>query len=656
MTLQSCMSVEFFLVVALLSLALLPIGRRLRSWPGRTALLLTYGVVVAGAFWWHGAIQKGEASRATLAKKIPELSRPGGYVSSDNCRSCHPEHYDSWHRSYHRTMTQLPSRETVRGDFDNVSLEFAGEKYHLERKGDEYWVDMVDPDWRYVQTLKRASKRAISTADEANPPRTRKRISMLTGSHHMQAYWIASEHGNMQFSFPFTYLFHDKRWAPRNDVFLLDPSTPWVQQIWNVNCINCHATGGQPRQDPTTKVISSRVAELGIACESCHGPGEEHVRINSDPSRRYAMHNSTNADSTIFNPARQSHKKASEVCSQCHSIRRNIHKEQWNAEGVHYWPGEDVEAKAPLIHYDGADLNAPGNEKKKSLMEGSFWSDGQVRVSGRDFTGMAASACYKRGELSCLSCHSLHNYQSTAHQLARDMDSNQACYQCHGDFAAKLEQHTHHRAGSSGSLCYNCHMPHTSYGLLKAIRSHTINSPSVKSSLDTGRPNACNLCHLDQSLGWTATKLNEWYRQPLPPMSDEQRTTSASITWLLKGDAGQRSLIAWHMGWEPAKATSGHQWIPRFLAETLVDPYSSVRHVAQRSLKTIPGFESFTYDYIGPDAHRNEARLRALEIWKRNGVLKEGSSTVQQPAVLLQEDKVAGMIRQRDNRRMELLE
>ena len=650
------MSFEALIVVVLLALALLPIARRLRSLPTRGALLLAYGLAVAGVYWWHGVIERKASDRAMLAQKVPELGRPGGYVSSDNCRSCHPGHYDSWHRSYHRTMTQLPSRDTVRGNFENVTLEFQGEKFHLERKGDEFWVDMVDPDWRYVQTLKRAANRPISPGEDSNPPRTKKRISMLTGSHHMQAYWVASEYGNMQFGFPFTYLFHDQRWAPRNDVFLIDPAIPWIQQVWNANCINCHSTGGQPRQDPTTKVMNSRAAELGISCESCHGPGEEHVRINSDPARRYAMHGSTNADSTIFNPGRQNHVKASEVCSQCHSIRRNIHKDQWNAEGVHYWPGEEIESKAPLVHYDGSNLNAPGNDKKKALMEGSFWPDGQVRVSGRDFTGMAASGCYQRGELSCLSCHSLHNYESTAHQLARDMDSNQACYQCHGDYAAKLEQHTHHRAGSSGSLCYNCHMPHTSYGLLKAIRSHTINSPSAKSSLDTGRPNACNLCHLDKSLGWTAGKLNEWFRQPLPSMTGEQQTTSASVTWLLKGDAGQRSLIAWHMGWEPAKATSGQHWIPRYLAETLVDPYANVRYLTQRSLKTIPGFESFHYDYIGPVAHRTEARQHALDLWKGKSISKDGNVTLPQPDALLKDDKVADMIRQRNNRRMELLE
>ena len=640
----------------LLAIALLPLARGSRSTRVWAALILCYGLAMSGAAWWQVAIERKEKRRAVLAEKVPKQVRFDGYAQSDSCKACHPDHYASWHRSYHRTMTQLPSVKTVRGEFENVTLEYAGEKYHLERRGEEFWVDMVDPDWKYVQTLKRAAHQASVPSEVANPPRTKKRISMLTGSHHMQAYWVASDYGNMQFSFPFTYLFHDKRWAPRNDVFLLDPTIQWIQQVWNVNCINCHATASQPRQDPKTKVIQSRAVELGISCEACHGPGKEHVRANLDPQRRYALHQSGKGDPTIFNPGRQNHVKSSETCSQCHSIRRNIHKAQWNMEGVHYWPGEEIESKAPLVRYDDSDLNAPGNEQKKKLMEGSFWSDGQVRVSGRDFTGMAASSCYTRGQISCLSCHSMHQYQSTAHQLGRDMESNQACLQCHGDYAARLEQHTRHQAGSSGSLCYNCHMPHTTYGLLKAIRSHTINPPSVRSSLDTGRPNACNLCHLDKSLGWTAAKLTEWYKQPTPALTEEQKSSSAAMHWLLKGDAGQRSLIAWHMNWEPAKTISGHTWMPRLLAELLVDPYSTVRYIAQRSLKTVPGYEDLPYDYIGQVEHRSRARQMVLEMWSGTSVVTEGAATFPQPDLLLQDDKIAAMLKQRDNRRMELLE
>ncbi len=650
------MHFDLLIVAALLALALLPVVRRVGSTPGRVALCVLYGATLGAAFWLKAETRQRQSARREFLAKIPETSRPGGYVSSDNCRSCHPGHYDSWHHSYHRTMTQLPSRETVRGNFENVTLEFAGEKYHLERKGDEFWVDMVDPDWRYVETLKRASGQSGSLPGDGSAPRKKKRISMLTGSHHMQAYWVPSDFGNMQFSFPFTYLFDDHRWAPRNDVFLIDPSIPWIQQVWNVNCINCHATAGQPRQDEKTHVIQSRVAELGISCESCHGPAEEHLRVNSDPARRYALHASGKPDPTIWNPARQPHRKASEACSQCHAIRRNVQKEQWNKEGAHYWPGEDMEAKAPVLRYDGADLHGPTNVKKRTLMEGSFWADGQVRVSGRDFNALSTSGCYTRGEINCLSCHSMHNYEDRAHQLTRGMDGNQACYQCHKQYEVKLTEHTRHPAGSSGSLCYNCHMPHTTYGLLKAIRSHTINSPSVRSTLETGRPNACNLCHLDKSLGWTATHLNEWFRQPVPALTGEQKTTSAGIVGLLKGDAGQRSLFAWHMGWVPAQETSGRQWMPRFLAESLIDPYANVRYIAQRALKSVPGFRDFQYDYIAPPAQRAQARQHALDLWNGRTNATESGAILRQSDPLLQEDKVRALIQQRDNRRMELLE
>jgi predicted CXXCH cytochrome family protein len=652
------MTLEWLTVGLLLAAVFIALGRRLRSVLSWLGLLLIFGLTVGAMAWRQGEIRDKARSRSALEEKTPQQSR-SGYASSDTCRSCHPHQYASWHRSYHRTMTQLPSAQSVRGNFESVTLDYAGETYHLERHGDEFWVDMVDPDWKYVEILKQTAQRGgrpAPPAPSASAPRARKRISLLTGSHHMQTYWVPSDHGNMQFGFPFTYVFADQRWLPRNDVFLLDPTIPWIPQVWNVNCINCHATAGQPRQDRQTKVIQSRAAELGIACEACHGPAEEHIRANLNPTRRYALHHAGQGDPTIFNPARRNHLKSSEACGQCHAIRHNDKKDLWNTEGLHFWPGEDIESKAPLVRYDGADLNAPGNEKKRALMEGCFWSDGQARVSGRDFSGMAASGCYQRGEISCLSCHSMHQYQDTDDQLRPRMEGNQACLQCHTAYAAKLEQHTHHRADSSGSLCYNCHMPHTSYGLLKAIRSHTINSPNVKSSLATGRPNACNLCHLDQSLAWTSTNLHNWFRQPIEPLTEEQKNVSAAVTWLLKGDAGQRALIAWHMDWQPARAASGQAWIPRFLAEILVDPYSTVRYIAQRSLKHLPGYADFSYDYIGPVPDRTQARQRALEIWRNQAALMESAAIRSQPAVFLNEDHVSGMLRQRNNRPMELLE
>ncbi len=604
------MPIEWFLLSFALLAAVYLVTRRLRGlggWPLAISILL---LGISGGFLWQKQLQARQSARKALLDKIPREGR-AGYVTSDSCRSCHPAQYDSWHKSFHRTMTQHATPEGVRGDFNGTKLNLDGELYALERRGNEYWVEMVDPDWKYIRLLQRERGMAVPVSVE--PPRVWKRVSMLTGSHHMQAYWIPSKYGNLQYSLPFTYLFADQRWVPRNDVFLLGPNAPHAQQFWNATCINCHSTAGHARQDPDTKIFDTRAAELGISCEACHGPAEEHVRRYSDPLLRYTSHQKKQKASAIVNPAKLDHVKSSETCSRCHAIRFNPRPEQWNMEGIVFEPGGELESNAPLMRRHDYHLpDSPEARRLTATMEGSFWSDGQVRVSGREFNGMRDSGCFKRGELSCVSCHSMHKYADTDDQLATRMEGNVACFQCHSQYAAKLQEHTHHAPNSGGSLCYNCHMPHTSYGLLKAIRSHTINSPSVASSLKTGRPNACNLCHMDKSLGWAQEYLTTWYGSKQPSLSEDEKKVPASVLWLLRGDAGQRALVAWHMGWSEAHKASGSDWLVPYLAESLTDTYAVVRYIGQRSLKRLPAFQGLDYDYIGDAGGRARVREEVL--------------------------------------------
>jgi hypothetical protein len=199
------------------------------------------------------------------------------------------------------------------------------------------------------------------------------------------------------------------------------------------------------------------------------------------------------------------------------------------------------------------------------------------------------------------------------HQVAPAMEGNQACLQCHAPIAADVPAHTRHQAQSTGSSCYNCHMPYTTYGLLRALRSHQISSPTVAASVDTGRPNACNACHLDKTLAWTSEYLERWYRTPPVPLNEDERTVAASLLWLLRGDAGQRALAAWSMGWPPAQSASGTVWMAAPLAMLLNDPYDAVRFIASRSLQSLPGFGGFQYDFLAQPAERTAATLRALE-------------------------------------------
>ena len=53
-----------------------------------------------------------------------------------------------------------------------------------------------------------------------------------------------------------------------------------------------------------------------------------------------------------------------------------------------------------------------------------------------------------------------------------------------------------------------------------------------------------------------------------------------------------------------------------YLAQLLDDPYQAVRLIAYRSLRSLPGYETFEYDFLAPAPERAAARLRALEIWR----------------------------------------
>ena len=125
----------------------------------------------------------------------------------------------------------------------------------------------------------------------------------------------------------------------------------------------------------------------------------------------------------------------------------------------------------------------------------------------------------------------MHGYHDRNDQLTPRMETNSACTQCHEDIRENLTAHTKHAANSAGSSCYNCHMPHKTYGLLSAIRSHQIDSPSVAAQLKTGRVNACNLCHINKSLSWTNEHLAEWYNQkPAELNTEAKRTTQIQKT------------------------------------------------------------------------------------------------------------------------------
>ena len=198
-------------------------------------------------------------------------------------------------------------------------------------------------------------------------------------------------------------------------------------------------------------------------------------------------------------------------------------------------------------------------------------------------------------------------------------------------------------------------MPYTTYGLLKAIRSHQIESPSVATSLRTGRPNACNQCHLDKTLAWTAQNLADWYGNDLAELSPAEQTIAASVLWLLRGDAGQRALMAWSFGWDDALEISGSDWVAPYLAQLLQDPYVAVRFIAERSLRSLDGYGDLCYDFLGDARHIESAHKQVLEKWMATGARPAEAALIDQSGALMQE-KFENLLRSRDDRPLTLVE
>lgn len=638
--------VEFTICTAIVLAAMVPLAaaaRQSRSAPRRLPVVLGC-LLIGGMLAWR--LNHGNDDRLPLPDRMPAIDPPPGYVTSARCRSCHPAEYESWHRSYHRTMTQLGTPDAVLAPFDGRELSARNRAYRVEQRGDQFWVTTPDPDWEAVQAESGAD---LSTIE--NPPTVERRVVLTTGSHHTQEFWFPSRFpGNELHQFGFVYRIAENKWMPREDAFLRPPEKPRSFPSWNQNCLKCHSTGGAPgaRVAGTSVLLRSRVSEFGISCEACHGPAQEHVEYYSNPLHRYRQHHAAAPDATIVNPAECSAKVASDICGACHSYGRERDLNEFWVNGSRFRPGEDLDQFHKLHRY---------GEAAEESDDAPFWDDGSIRVGGREYHGLIESPCYENGrsQFSCLSCHSMHNSDPND-QLAPGRESNAACTQCHTDerFTREIQRHAHHDAGSSGSLCYNCHMPHTSYALMNAIRSHRISSPNVDDSAQFGKPNACNLCHLDRTLEWTGRYLAEWFGQPSGESGTEDRQIAASLNWILRGDAAQRSIVAWSMGWPPAQKASGTRWMPPHLAVLLDDPYTAVRFIAARSLRSIPTYSGLKYDCLWPPERLRGAREAVIETWEP--AAGAGSALLLDPTGRLQADRVEQLLQQRDHRPVHIAE
>jgi tetratricopeptide (TPR) repeat protein len=367
-------------------------------------------------------LQSGRAADALAALKRsgtfrddnPLVPEPSLYVGASQCASCHAKEARSHARSRHartfhrgRGLLELPFPDHPLADPDRprVTHTFKRDQDRIQvetRDGDRFFENVIE----YAFGVRERYVTMIGRDEERNY-----RALRLSSYHTGDAVGWGRTAGDV----------------PDSDSLENIRGEPVPVRDGVVRCVYCHVTNFRDFRDPPPETgIGPAVADAGIGCERCHGPGGNHLTaIKASFPDRAIVNTGTASSSAIVNQ-----------CSDCHIV-----------------------ASASEIKH------APDNP--------DF-----VRSAGLTLT---FSRCYTEssGGLSCLTCHDPH----------RDDEGPAAFYEtkCLACHSPQSGSQTACRVNPSRD-CLNCHMPKVPVAVLHtALTDHYIRVHKKEDEHDRSR-------------------------------------------------------------------------------------------------------------------------------------------------------------------------
>jgi len=491
------------------------------------------------------------------------------YIGAERCAGCHAQAAEAWRHSHHAQAMQPANATTVLGNFRNARFAKDGLTSSFYKKDDKPYVRTDGPDGKLNDYP----------------------IAYAFGIFPLQQYLLPFPNGRLQ-SLVLAWDSRSKqeggqRWFhlyPNQKMPHTDP-LHWTgrNQTWNYMCAECHSTNLRKNYNLANDSYATTWSEINVSCESCHGPGSNHVAwaesreksadARADSAKGLVVQLKSGPGGWQFEESSKgtTHwkgesrtRKELETCAPCHSRRHPI-------KGDHQ-PGEPfLDGYVPSL-----------------LDEDVYFADGQIQEEDYEYGSFVQSKMYHEG-VTCSDCHN-------PHSLALPFkDLNSVCGQCHSLVKFSSAEHHHHKTGSAGALCVNCHMPTRAYMVTDVRRDHSFRLPRPDLSSVYGTPNACNQCHSDKSTKWAEDAVAKWYgpsgrRQPhFVEALDAGRRGSPDAEKLLT------SLITDSSKPAIARATA-LSLIPQYLSAaslpaveaSLKDNDALVRGVAVRALEPLP--------------------------------------------------------------------
>ncbi|HEX8795741.1 MAG TPA: ammonia-forming cytochrome c nitrite reductase subunit c552 [Polyangiaceae bacterium] len=391
----------------------------------------------------------------------PALDRPD-YLGADACAECHRTIYDAWKKSPHGRSMAVASPDTVLADFAGPPASLADGTVSFVREGEAYFMDIA--------------------SSRGSHERRRVDVAVASGRQH-QLYATRNEDGSLTL-LPVVWTTKAKQWLPLSlyQPADLDPAAPnyFGAQDMTKGCVSCHLSQAYRHVGPDG--VKNAYVDLSINCESCHGPGAEHVR------RRRAGR----TDEVYKDLAPLGSVEESRVCGGCHGFQLKRYVFPPAPDGL------------PQIFVT-------------SLLNQSLRPDGTQHLTSYQYAGHVLSAGFREKNLHCKDCHAPHGLEARAKDGSSAVGalSNKQCTTCHEELVApaKIAAHSHH---SASVRCVDCHMSYSWIGdddrRRQRTSDHSICVPHPAEHVALGTPDACTSCHdhEKQTPEWALQALKKW--------------------------------------------------------------------------------------------------------------------------------------------------
>ncbi len=438
------------------------------------------------------------------AAPAPRAARDG-VAGSSSCRPCHGRFYDLWSTSFHGLAMQPWGPAVARAVQPlPAPLAIGGREYLVEVSPEE------------------------ATVVERGPEGERRyAIAEALGGKNVFYFLTQLDRGFLQ-TLPVAYDVRRKEWFDNARSALRHaPGFPTEALSWrdreytfNSSCHSCHVSQLTTSYQASSGSYRTTWAEPGINCETCHGPGAEHVRAFTA-----APKDAPPGELALIRTKTMTHEQRNDLCAPCHARMSPLTSA--------FTPGDHF-----FDHFDLETLESP-----------DFHPDGRELGETYTFTTWRLSRCAQAGGLDCVTCHT----SSGRYRFRKPEDANQACLPCHANQVARGAVHTHHPAGSAASRCVACHMPATEFARMRRS-DHSMRPPAPAATLALGSPNACNGCHRDRDARWADRRVRSWHRRDyqasileegrLVQAARQQRWTRLDAMLRYLGREGRQEVVA----------------------------------------------------------------------------------------------------------------